>query len=127
LKPVGKKKNIEEVEMALAVPKYVFVALAMLAGFAILSLQRISYNRHANLLEVQLSNPSGPRSQMSLRAQDLAKSQLYAAEESAFPNCAIAWRSCNEKATDCMEVWESAGLLNAWKSACLNSEPENSK
>jgi hypothetical protein len=113
--------------MPVVVPKYVFVALAMIAGFAILSLQRISHNRNVNLLEVQVRNPSGPWSQMSLRVQDSGKSQLYAAEESAFPNCAVAWRSCNEKATDCMEVWDSAGLLNAWKSACLSSESEKSK
>jgi hypothetical protein len=109
------------------IPKYVFVALALLAGFAILSLQRISNNRHSKLLQVQVRNPSGPWSQMSLRVEDSRKSQLYAAEESAFPNCAVAWRSCNQEATDCMEVWDSAGLLKAWKSACLSSESERSK
>jgi hypothetical protein len=108
-------------------PKYVLVALAMIAGFAILSLQRISHSRRANLLEVEVRNPSGPWSQMSLRVQDSGVSQLYAAEESAFPNCAVAWRSCNKKATDCMEVWDSAGLLNAWKTACLSSESEKTK
>ncbi len=109
------------------VPKYVFVALAILAGFALLSLQLISHSRRAVLLNVKVRNPSGPWSQMSLRVQDSGKSQLYASEESAFPNCAVAWRSCNEKATDCMEVWDSAGLLNAWKTACLSSESEKSK
>ena len=113
--------------MAPHVPKSVLMALALLAATVLVSFHAISHYRQYSLSEVSVRNPAGPKTQMRLNFQDSRHAQLYASEESAFPNCAIAWRSCDDKATDCMEVWRSAGLLKSWKTACLTSTSEAAK
>jgi hypothetical protein len=105
------------------VPRAISALIATLALAMLVSLQHLSSVRQIGLMEeVNLRNPSGPRTQMNIMLRDSNLAEQMAAEESAFPNCAIAWRSCNDKALDCVEVWRTAGLLDSWKSACLKSK-----
>jgi hypothetical protein len=125
--PMVKFLKRKPIQMPLQMAKSILIGLALFTAAVLVTLQHVSSNRRAVLSEIAIRNPAGPRSQMNFNVHDYGHSQLFASEESAFPNCAIAWRSCNDKATDCIEVWRSAGLLQSWKTACMSPEADIAK